>query len=633
MDFEIKYITEASQLENIITALLSTCFYGNRLIGLDTETSGLDCHIHEIRIVQLAINTKLVYIFDRWKIGKEFTDKQLKRLFSNVAKFPKKKKITFTGQNLKFDIKMLWSIGVDLSLINIFDTMIGAKILEAGLNVKFGLGDLTERYLNVYTDKSQQKSDWSIFELSQEQLKYAAIDVIRCIELVYKLVILIKEALLKEVFKLEMRTIFPTAAMEFFGGKLDVDKLEKLVRPEQEEILKKSQTEFLKYIPNHYNRYNLLGDLLDVGINIASSDQVLKILQQLKIPDPNGEFDLIQSTGKTVVGLLDLEKYPIIYALLDYKGANTVLTNYIYSLPAQVNPVTGRLHTEYDQCKSTGRFSSSQPNLQKLPRPKYGQKYTVRSCFVAEEGNVFALCDFSQIELRVIAEIIYQRTGDSSMLDEFLADKDPYASTAAALSNMTYEEFLKLSKDEYKLRRQRAKPVRLGFNYGMFPTKFKNYALLQYGVKLTQAEAEAVRKLYFSLYPGLVEYHKSFQNKYILEARTLPPFNRRRLWEQYCGVPGLSNLAVQGASGDIQKLAMCLVYEELYSKGFSPTQSRCIMPVYTIHDELVLESRIDLAEEAKELVERNMINAAETVLTYCPVKADAVIVNNLAEKP
>lgn len=236
--------------------------------------------------------------------------------------------------------------------------------------------------------------------------------------------------------------------------------------------------------------------------------------------------------------------------------------------------------------------------------------------------------DYSQIELRVMAEVANEPT----MLQEFLDGKDPYASTAALLSQMDYEDFCALEKPDYKKRRQNAKAVRLGYQYGMGWRKFKTYAKQTYGVSMTDDDAYTNRVVFFEVYSKLVDYHNQFSSPYCLEVRTIAPFHRRRVWLEYPGIPQLCNHPIQGTSADITKLSLALLFERLYDDGYSPTQSQDVKMSLTIHDEDIIEATIEKGEYGKLLLEKCMKDAGETVLKVCPVDCEAKIMNNLSEK-
>lgn len=613
------YIQTRSQLVAAIEEILAI---RPRMGGADTETTGLDCHRHKLRLIQLAVGEK-VYVVDCFKV------KDYAPLINNL--FQQLKDTTlWIGHNLKFEIKMFWANGIELTGLRLFDTQLATNLIDAGLSeLKHSLEAISERYAGLELDKSEQKSDWSIPELSRQQLIYAAKDAAVVLQLcpILQRHITIHE--LQAIFDLEMRVLLCTAAMEFYGAKLDLEKLEAL-RPYYEEREQLFYHQFLEFAPNRYMRYGLFDELVDQGFSIRSSSQVLEILQSLNVPDPLEKASVIQSTGADVIKLLDWNDYPVLDALGNHRKVSKLLSAYIYSLPELVNPTTGRLHTEYRQMVSTGRFSSSNPNLQQLPRPVKGSP-SIRSCFVPEPGWVLVDADYSQIELRVMAEICE----DENMLDEFLSGKDPYASTAAYIHGIDYSQML-LWKTEgdprYKDFRQKSKPVRLGYNYGMGYRKFRLYAKQQYGQSFTLREAERNRNTYFTAYRRLPEYHERFADKRLREARTLKPFYRRRQWAEYPGIPGMCNFPIQGTSGDIQKLAMATLYERLYEQGYSPLQSQKKKLILTVHDELVGECTEDLGEEMIYDIETAMVSAGEHVIKKCPITAEAKIMYDLSQK-
>lgn len=642
---KIKYITkyktteldsEGNKIFDAIDAIKALLNVEDYYIGVDTETTGLDCHINTIRLAQFCADG-VAYVFDVFELGIP----AFKALISKLLEKVKGKKC-FVAQNWKFDLKFFWSLGIEFYGQIVFDTMLASKVYECGPPLNFGLDDICERYLGLMLDKSEQKSDWSTPILSESQIKYAAKDTFVLKPLAKKLTVWLEETDLTNAFNLEMRALFGFAMMEWFGIKLDVERLA-LVRPIYEAKLEEARKEFLKHVPDRHERRNIYGEVIDDGIDITSSTQVLKVLRQLQIPNPiydpksneeKAQDKIITSTGSDVIKLLEVADYDILVALLEHRKASKLLSSYIYNLPHLVNEKTKRLHTTFNQIVSTGRSSSTGPNLNQLPRPD-GSDLNIRSCFVAEDGYKFALADYSQIELRVMAEVC----GDENMLQEFFEQKDPYASTAAFVNGLPYETLVDVNPDgddkpkkEFKKLRQNAKAVRLGYNYAMGSKKFKTYAKTTYGVTMTQKEAEDNRNKYFSAYPKLVEYHERFYDKNILAARTLPPFNRRRIWDEYPGVPALANLAIQGTSGDIQKFAIANIFDELFNDGYGPTLNHDVRLVLTVHDELEIEAIEEKAEYARELLERNMIEAGQYVIKQCPISCSADLVNNLSEK-
>jgi DNA polymerase-1 len=353
-----------------------------------------------------------------------------------------------------------------------------------------------------------------------------------------------------------------------------------------------------------------------------------------------GEDDkLIGSTGSNVLKQLDLDNYPYIPPLLEHRKKRKLLTGYVYSLPGMINSVTGRIHTHYTQMVSTGRLSSSNPNLQNLARPEKGQDITIRHCFIPRDATyTFVGNDYSQIELRVMAELLYVLFKDDTMLNEFLEGRDPYVSTAALLSGTPYIDMVDIVDGEhivkkaFKTIRQNSKAVRLGYNYGMGAPKFRLYARYQYGVIMTALEAATNRKNYYKGYPGLQKLHDSLRDKSLLKAETFAPFKRVRKWDIYPGPTKLSNHPVQGTAGDVLKLAIAWIYRELDKMGYGPCKSWDIMLLLNIHDELIMECKKELVGIVAELLEHYMVKAAKAVLKLVPVEAKPCIMPTLADK-
>lgn len=578
---KLRYLTTKEQVVSFIDSIPDNPNYP--VVGFDLETTGLDCHSCKISTAQICIG-EIAWVIDMFTV--ENAVELLKLLLEKL------KSCLIAGHNLVFEIKFLWAVGIDLTGYLLFDTQLASTILTAGLDgERQGLAPVAERYLQIELDKTKQKSDWSVRPLSQEQLIYAAKDA--WVETVLQPVLAKAIATPDddgfdaiEVFKLEHRCMFALAEMEYYGAKVDLAMLEEL-RPFYEGLEVQYTEQFLSYVKDRYIRKDLQGNVIDEGISMSSSVDMLRELQKMGIPNPaylDGDKEappIIQGTSAAVIKLLDWNDYPMLEPLSRIRGVQKLLTSYINAIPRYTNKITGRMHTHYNAMVSTGRISSSDPPLQTLPRPVKGRP-SIRACFIPEEGYILCGADYSQIEVRVIAEV----SQDEVMLDDFLTGKDPYASTAAIIGKIPYSqmETWKLADDpEYKDRRQKAKAVKLGYNYCMGYKRFRLYAKQQFGQSFTLKEAEENRKTYFSVLKGLSRYHESVKDKKLRHIRTMLPYSRKRQWPFYPGVSALSNHPIQGTSGDIQKLAMSLCYERLHAQGYSPTQSQEKKLILTVH--------------------------------------------------
>lgn len=640
-------LTLYNRVEDIsaLSSLLDWLFSTPHKVGLDVETTGLCPHQNKTRLVQFGLVDGRAYVVDCFSIPKFFAllKEKLNQYRPDPSdRTPEQSACTFALHNGSFDIKMLWAVGCDITFYRISDSLIGSKIYKCGLPVPrfyHRLDNVVKRWLDEEISKEEQKSDWSAPELSQSQIEYAAIDPVATARVTEVIEAKLEEMDLENVYKLECHALLPTAAMEFNGVLCDIERLASM-QPHYESIIQLAESKFRSHLPL-YTRKNLVGEEVYSGFNMASSAQVLRALDYCGIPEPEDmltdddlededDFIGVRSTGSKHLSLLDLDEYPILESLIDFRGAKKLVTSYFNSLPGLVNPVTGRIHPSYNQMVSTGRFSCSSPNLQQVPRPGENKELAIRHAFRSPEGSYIVQADYSQIELRVMALV----ANDREMIKEFKEGKDPYATTAALMCGMAYEDFIKLDKGTYKLKRQHAKPVKLGFQYGMSAKKFKLYARQAYKVKFTKTECYDYRKKFFTKYVGLAEYHKMLNSdRSVSSMATLSPVRRIRKWEEYPGVPSLSNAPVQGTSGDISKLALWKIYKEMWINGYHPTLSRDVALILTVHDEIELEAKEGYEHWSKEMLQRNMEEAGNYILRgIVPVEAEACIVKTLAEK-
>ena len=595
--------------------------------GCDTEGTGLDPHTAKLRLFQLA-NQEVAYVFDIFKLPTALDE--IKRYLEEI-----KGEITLIWQNASFDIQMLWSAGIDLCGHRLYDTQLAGTVVGIGLFDRFNLVALAERYLGYGVDKEEQRSDWSIWDLTVGQIKYAADDAVVTHALAPIIHAEVKLLEQQKVLDLEHRCLPAVASMEWYGTYVDLDKMS-AIQPHYEDLAETAKTKLLSQFKGRHVRHNLEGELLDEGICLTSSSQLKRGFRLLKVPNPDkkAEDKLLPSTGKNVLKLLDMVKYPIIADLLEYRKSNTLLTKFIYPLPNMVNKVTGKLHTHFRQIVTTGRLSSSKPNLNQLPRAD-GTEFTLRTTFCAPEGFKLCQADYSQIEPRIIAELLALMFGDYTAVNEFIDGKDPYCALGSALMEQSYEEFMLLKESNpkfWKSKRTLSKALKLGLNYAMMHHRLMNYVKTDFGLSLTLKEAKENREAYLRIYPGLAKYHEYYSDKTRLVAYSMPPFKRIRRWSEFPGVSGICNMPVQSTAADIQKQALADIFWELHAMGYSPTQSHDIQLTLSIHDETVLLARIELADMAHALQVRCMIDAAKLVLKICPVDVDGGVIDNLSQK-
>jgi DNA polymerase-1 len=363
----------------------------------------------------------------------------------------------------------------------------------------------------------------------------------------------------------------------------------------------------------------LQGEIEDhVGhaINIASPKQLSAALfdeMGLALPwmrrGKSGQY----STAADVLEKLR-DQHPVVELILEHRQLSKLKGTYVDALPALVNPRTGRVHTSFNQTGSvTGRFSSSNPNLQNIPiRTELGRQ--IRRAFVAREGWQLLAVDYSQVELRVLAHI----SGDPTMLSAFARGEDIHASTAAAIYGVPLAE---VTSDQRRV----AKMTNFAISYGV-----TGYGLSE-RTELTPEEAEVFIQTYFKTYPKIKEYIDTTQNQAREKGYVETLLGRRRYFHELrtgarvhrnvreAAYRMAINAPIQGTAADILKEAMIRLWRELQARRL---RSRMILQV---HDELVLEVPDDELREVTPLVVETMEGAFDL---DAPLKVDAKVGRN-----
>ena len=333
--------------------------------------------------------------------------------------------------------------------------------------------------------------------------------------------------------------------------------------------------------------------------NLNSTQQLSEALfNRLELPPPGRARKTTSGHYSTSASVLESLKgqSPVVEWVLENRELAKLKSTYVDSLPDQVNPATGRIHTSYNQAGSvTGRIASSDPNLQNIPiRTELGRK--VRRAFVAAPGHVLLGVDYSQVELRIVAHL----SDDQAMLDAFRSNQDIHAATAAAIYGISLDE---VSSEQ----RRHAKAINFGLIYGM------SVFGLTRTTDLTLAEAEDFVEAYFKQFPGVKRYLDQTRIDAAEQEYVETLLGRRRYF------PGLRtqrnqnirnraereaiNAPVQGTAADIMKLAMVEVSDKL---GKSGLKAKVLLQV---HDELVLECPESELKETAQLVRSVMESA------------------------
>ena len=567
------------------------------VIGLDTETTELDPFTARLRLIQLA-SPEGVFIVDL----NSFADSDMKQSealqpLRQLFNSPRPIKI---AHNAKFDAKFIkHNLGVDIG--GLFDTLLASQLVSAGdIEERHGLEAIAARYLNEAVDKSERLSNWE-FELSEAQLQYAARDAAVLIPLRDKLIERIKALDLVRCAQLEFECVMPVVDLELAGFYMNKERwLEQLAIVEEKRA--ELANELQEMLGEGAAQASLFGPPR-ANINLDSQQQVTEVLNRLGIPVPD-------STRNWKLQPLAAQ-YPVVAKLLEYRTMQKALTSYGENMVGFINPTTGRLHADFRQIGApTGRFACTNPNIQQVP---HAVEY--RRCFMGHpEGRRLVIADYSQIELRILAEF----SGDQAFIDAFRSGADLHRVTAAQVFNVEQDQVTKEQRDF-------AKRLNFGVVYGIGAQRFS----MMTGLSVT--EAENVLRRYFSTYRGLDTYLRESANRAVSEkqARTgsgrLVRFNFDASDRQQVSMTQRNgkNAPIQGTSADILKRAL-----RLLNDGLRNSSAKI---VNIIHDEIVVEVDQTEAPEIAQKVERAMCMAGEEYLQTVPVKVESQIAGEWAK--
>lgn len=573
MSIKYTYVTDDKTLQNKLELFNKYDRY-----GVDIETTGgtkdeaLDPKRGKIRLIQISSPDQYVLEVDWFKISGDG-----KNMVKQLLEAPEKTKIF---HNAKFDIKFL--LMNDIHTNNVMDTMLMAGVLEAGLNESLKLGAIASRYLNLDIDKEEQLSDWSRESLSREQLAYAAVDAGILIPLADELMKELDIHKLKPILDLERQTIPAIVEMELQGIKVDAEgviKVHEHLQGRQKTILDKLQATF--------------GD----KFNPNSPKQLLEALAAIGIE--------VENTARSTLSWIK-EQHQVIKTVMDYRDITKKL-EFAHKIIGSIDSITGRVHSSYFQLgAATGRLSCANFNLQQVPRDEL-----FRACFIPDEGNVFVIADYSQIQIRIAAEYSH----DPLMRKVYETGEDLHRITASIICGKDIH-------DVTSQERSLAKAVNFGMMFGMGASSLVEYAWNNYQVKINPEEAMTFISKFYQTYEG----YKSWQDRVTAEtlhaSRTI--MGRRRLFTNGGNYTQLINTPIQGTEGDILKTAL--------SRLFYNLKATSGVLVATIHDEIIVECKEIDGDRVAAIVKGTLEQAGKRFLKTIPVVADASIATSWAEK-
>lgn len=564
-----------------------------RFLGFDVETTALDPYKGDLRLVQLSdgTNTKVIDLKAFGGGGSLATDPALAPLREILASNAQTK----IAHNAKFDTKWVrHHLGTEVG--GVYDTYLASILISAGEGERrHGLADVVQYFLGRTLDKSEQVSDWGADELSHSQVEYAAKDAAIMPEVREKLEERISAADLTEVLRLENECVMPIAEMELNGFYLDRQRWQEQL--DRVRVLqKKAGDELQDMLAAGVAQASLFGR---TEINLDSQAQVTDALLNLGVPMPN-------STRAWELQPL-AEQYPVVAKLLEYRGVAKAAQSFGENILEFIEPKTGRIHADFRQIGApTGRFSCSSPNLQQIPH-----EAEYRRCFRAPDGRKLVIADYSQIELRILADF----SEDRQFIEAFESGRDFHSATAAQVFGID-------AADVTPDQRSFAKRLNFGVVYGIGASRFASMT------GLTQTEAENTLRKYFATYPRMDEWLRSQARNIITERQTrtksgrLAKFNFDENDRSSVGAAQrfAKNMPIQGTSADILKRALRFLHDDL--RGTSGKL------VNIVHDEIIVECDTTEAEMIVEKLGSAMQRAGREYVKKVPVKVDAHIADD-----
>lgn len=550
----------------------------------DTETTGLDAL--QAELVGISFSTKA---FEGYYIPVSADQDEAQKTVNIFKEIFENEGIKKIGQNLKYDILLLSRYGVDVKG-EFFDTMLAHYLIDP--DTRHNMDYLSETYLN-YTPVSiteligtKGKNQGNMRDVDVELVKeYASEDADITLQLKNKFAPLLEEtSTLDLAQKVEFPLLKVLAEVERNGVKIDVDTLHQFSTEIERDVKVLEQQIYEK---------------AGVTFNIASPKQLGEVLFDKLQLDPKAKKTKTgqYKTGEDVLLAL-ANKSDIVQDILDFRQLQKLKSTYVDALPNLINPNTGLIHTSYNQAvAATGRLSSTNPNLQNIPiRTERGRG--VRKAFISRNENWTLLsADYSQIELRIMAEL----SQDVNMLEAFKQGLDIHKATAARVYSVSLDE---VNSD----MRRNAKAVNFGIIYGQ-----SAFGLSQ-NLGISRKEAAEIIDQYFTQYTGIRKYmgeviefakENGYVETILKRRRYLRDINSANMTVRGFAERNAINAPIQGSAADLIKIAMINIQKDIAEKGL---EGKMIMQV---HDELVFDVPNHEIDEFKAIIENRMKNAIE----------------------
>ena len=551
-------------------------------ISFDTETTSIDTNNAELVGLSFAITKAEAYYIP---VPENFNEAQA--LVNEFKPLYENEHILKIGQNIKYDLSILKLYGIELKG-KLFDTMIAHFLIQP--EMRHNMNVLAENYLKY----SPISIETLIGKKGKDQLTmrsvpldvitaYAAEDADVTLQLKHAFEPMLNNTFTKKLFEeVEIPLIHVLADMEAEGISLDKQALNELSSALEKDItIIDKEIQQLAGTPFNVSSPKQVGDVLF---------EVLKIVEKPK-KTKTGQY----ATGEEVLVKL-VSKHDIVGKILDYRELVKLKNTYVDSLPLLINPRTNRIHTSYNQVVAvTGRLSSDNPNLQNIPiRTERGRE--IRKAFVArDENHILLSADYSQIELRIIAEL----SKDTGMIEAFQSGLDIHKATAAKVYNVPLEE---VTAD----MRRNAKMVNFGIIYGI-----SAFGLAE-RLNIPRKEAGTIISNYFDKYPSIKTYmdnsiliagEKGYVETIMGRRRYLRDINSSNHTVRGFAERNAINAPIQGSAADMIKIAMINIHHDFKQQHL---KSKMLLQV---HDELVFDVLKEELELVKPIIENRMKNA------------------------
>ena len=551
-------------------------------VCFDTETTGLK-----------ALEVELIGIAFSFEAGKGYyvsfpeNQEETKIILEEFKPFFEASAIEKIGHNLKYDIKVLSNYNMPVKG-KLFDTMIAHYLINP--DMRHNMDVLAETYLNYQPVSITEligkkgKNQLSMRDVPiTDQTEYAVEDADITYQLKEHFAGELESGNVTKLFKdVELPLVSVLTAMEIEGININTEFLNELSVALTDDINRLEK-----------NIYELAGE----EFNIASPKQLgIVLFENMKLVDKPKKTKTGQyKTGEDILSFL-AKDHKIIRDIQEYRQYKKLQSTYVDALPNEINPKTGRIHTQYMQAvAATGRLSSNNPNLQNIPiRAERGRE--VRKAFIPRNNDyVLLAADYSQIELRIIAALSEEET----MINAFKNGEDIHASTASKVFNVDI-------KDVTREQRSNAKTVNFGIIYGVSAFGLSNQT------DLSRSEAKELIDTYYENYPKLKAYmasqvdfarEKGYVETVLNRRRYLKDINSRNAMVRSGAERNAVNAPIQGSAADIIKLAMINIHNRFEKEGF---KSKMLLQV---HDELVFDVPKDELEIVKPIIKFEMENA------------------------